>query len=82
METNKCFALVVQKDDSEEMEIVFTSQFKTPCIEENLKLNRDKGNNSFITKLFSNTITYQEEWIKKFNTDRNKNIAWKKANGY
>ena len=78
MKTHKCFALVVQKNNSEEMEIIFTSKFRTPCVEESLKLAlfiAHRGNNSFITKLHDDTIAHQEEWIKKFNEERNKNLA-------
>tara|TARA_R100001594_G_scaffold66573_1_gene100834 strand:+ start:224 stop:478 length:255 start_codon:yes stop_codon:yes gene_type:complete len=81
----KCFALVVQKDNSQEMEIIFTSQFKGPCVDESIKLydqDGDKHSNAFIAKLSSNTLAYQTEWIDNFNAKRNQNIAWNKANGF
>jgi len=71
----KCFALVVENKDSRQMEIIFTSKFRTPCTEKNLELTAEQGNNAFITKLFSDTITYQDGWIKKFNKERNANIS-------
>lgn len=75
----KCFALVAPRKEDDQLEIIFTSKFRTGCVDKSLDTDiRD----TFIAKLSSDTDTYQDGWIKKFNETRNANIKWNKANGY